>query len=454
MTHQYFFDFSSDLFVSEIINYARENLVAVFLGGLSVLTRISNVKNPDSEIIILETKKSVEMFIDHFSSGNSIMISSPPMKNFYCCSIKGKRALIFLIDDWIASSPTKIELILLDVRSNIAIDLDVSFSYLEKKTVEPNQHSSTDPLVFWRSVITLSHLPEFSYSNTCASPQYLCGTIPESPIYRFQEPDIEAYDYIPSFGARVVSKTLEEVIRLPHFPLHSLRAFLPYILGQGVFQGFSEAYVNSSFICFDNYVKNSKIHCVEFIPTLKLSLLLLPIYLYEKEHKDYTTSFLKKKKYPEAYQSFVNMHITYHDKCPFLFWFCFLHNCFLSNIALPSFEILFAYSSLKNTKDRFDEWAFIDGGAFWKEAVLMLYPEECDDIIKQIIESDVHDIINKKGDVSHNELAKIHGYKNMYNINIRSLKIHYYRFLKFNPDGSLDEYRSYVTNEEKIKKNR
>ena len=76
-----------DSFVDYLATYSRKNLFAVYIAGLSVLTRYVNAPPPKVETILLINETERKKMIHDLCNDEYFLLKARPLENVYQCSI-------------------------------------------------------------------------------------------------------------------------------------------------------------------------------------------------------------------------------------------------------------------------------------------------------------------------------------------------------------------------------
>ena len=381
MKRNYLINLENDELLNTLLTFSKKHIIPIYFGSISAISRILNLPKPKNETIVLNNLIHQEKLISELCNNKIIEIEILKKIKIKKTSINNISCFIFELNNWEKSINTSIEKILLDIRDFSTMDFNGSFEFLDSKLIISPETSN--PEDFWNSLLILGHLPNFNFKFPNQDLNFLCGTIKNSPLYRFNSPNNNVSEYIPSFGSRLISKLLEEFINLPNFPFEIIYKILPPFLGYTIFENFLINYIEESLILYENFLKNKSLLNIELNPILKLILIFYPLFIYEKSNYLIINNFLNNIPLSLSFQSFVKMHKVEFDKSPFLFWFCFSIHCFSSELI---FKVIYNLESIfffKNT-NYFNKWYLKFGEKYFKETLCFENNEECKILLNKI----------------------------------------------------------------------
>ena len=216
MKRNYLINLENDELLNTLLTFSKKHIIPIYFGSISAISRILNLPKPKNETIVLNNLIHQEKLISELCNNKIIEIEILKKIKIKKTSIINISCFIFELNNWEKSINTSIEKILLDIRDFSTMDFNGSFEFLDSKLIISPETSN--PEDFWNSLLILGHLPNFNFKFPNQDLNFLCGTIKNSPLYRFNSPNNNVSEYIPSFGSRLISKLLEEFINLPNFP--------------------------------------------------------------------------------------------------------------------------------------------------------------------------------------------------------------------------------------------
>ena len=436
-----------DSFVDYLATYSRKNLFAVYIAGLSVLTRYVNAPPPKVETILLINETERKKMIHDLCNDEYFLLKARPLENVYQCSIFNRTCHLSLKHYYNKTVISPIECIDYDVRLDAIHDPNNIYTPNLRERILPLHEDPEDSSVFWRSLSLISYLPGFRLNKfPDRNLDIICGTNMKSPLYRFQKEQAGLKTNL-TYGALIVRDTLLNLLNNINFPLPDIFPLLPYILNVYAIPRFDNNLLNLSMNAFQHHIVNLP-NC-EFInrPAVRLAIMAMPIWEYCVLFPNYANQYINSFKYTSDYDDFFKMtsNRVSIDRNLILSWL------FIGKMGLPS-DIVFnashiceAYYEIRNNEYSIDEWVYIDAGNLWQEALSLLDPSLYNKYLETINSSGVLNLLKTQPlDKSNNEIFK------MFSISAiskkkRELKHELYQFLKDNPNSTLNEFKKFMS---------
>ncbi|KAH0792749.1 hypothetical protein GPJ56_003372 [Histomonas meleagridis] len=422
-----------------LASFGRENLCGVYLLGISCLARIYGLSKPKEEYAFFNSKEELKKFIQTYLNNEYSEILVDPKDGAYLCSIGESPAYLFVSAERANYTSTPIEGIYLDVR-DLSIQNIQSFSrYLNSKTITMSD-LFRNPVCFWSSLKVLSYLPTDFHLQEYPDEAIplITGSAPGTLL------DRTAKSQKISYGARVITDTLVDILQNYNFPYYEIERIYEDLLLTSIFPNFTYSHLGNFPSLLSNVTINSQTVSIPNIGIPRFAGFIMPLYMYAHETKISEDDFFIQSR-SSNFNDFCKLQETMVtiDKSPFVAWFCFDKHCFPSWLVLPAIDICAALVDLENAED-LGEWVFNNSLTMWKEAICLLEPDLCLDCLEKIKDSGVLEMLESPlFSLNNKETQKIFGYKAMYTKNPRA---DIYAFLKTNPKGTVQEFRKYFQN--------
>lgn len=447
----------TDTFLETIRHYARSRFVLICLAGLSVLTRHFKYQLPEYETITFETEMALRLFIDKELNGNAYGIAEDENDEdlVYEGIISDRPCMMFIRSQYKNHTCSQIEEIFVDVRTSQVQSRFKGTLNLEdagSNIITYNSPLSSNPECFWDALVLKSMLPDFQLQDySDIDPSFLTGSIPESPIFRFEDELKKKRktqgNHKISYGQKVITHSIQQMLDKPYFPFTELHTLIPSLLG--FFTFYTEIDPTPFNICkkiSEYFVENNKIHPVDDITIARFAMLCLPLYNLYTQDPDTSSNVVQTYGLLSTeYDDFIKMAVNKvpHDRCPLATWFFTCLHGFSTKLVFSAVEICSAVYEMSNGKwDRIIEWAYIDAQMKWQYAISLMDAQNFESAYNQITTSGVLNLIKNVplSAISHNELIKIHGRNGTYG-NPRELKRLLFNWLIDNPGKNYQDYK-------------
>lgn len=418
--------------------FARENLCAVYFGGLSSVIRLMGKTPSDTEVVLLDDASSLNLLIERTFKKDFRIISAPPNPQYFRCSLRGKAINIYTVSAWITDLATTLEGLCIDVRDGRVLDLSQGHADLNSRVVRCTRNIHRDPIFFWNALITYSHLEGFSFEFPKLQFESIYFTDPKSEDYRFKPPVPHIANPRISFGGRFITFVLTNLLKSPHFPFQELLPSYKHLLGTHILRNFDEERLHKGEVAFANIDQNLG---AKQTPALRLACLLLPLYLHAGTSA--VSTLIDNSTSSSQYIAYEKMIRDDAAICPYICHFCLVLHCFEPKVVITTLHILKGYDKLN--LDEVGEWLYLDAGLLWEEAAGMHEPDVFDRVQNAVVGSPTLDLLMRPHlTLSRTQLSKIHfaGYTQEDN---RAIRLHFYKYLLENPDTTLQEYAKYVS---------
>ncbi|OHT08903.1 hypothetical protein TRFO_22393 [Tritrichomonas foetus] len=461
-----------------VANYARQNLIPIYIAGLSVLTRMIGAPPPTTETLICVDENHYHRLLLDLCNNEVNIMTEPPYENVVQCCIYNKTAHVFLIKFYNKTVISQLELIRADVRQCFPIDPTESlYGYLENRILPLSADVEDDPSLFWRTLIILSHLPKFQLSKFPQFPRILCGNDPKSKLFRFQE-EILGSKMKLSYGARVIRHAFLSILQNANFPHSYIFPLLEHLLNIEMYPHFDKKELEQCSTLYQNLVmnrssiyeahqqnnstnsfisnpslsnsspnifKNISLNGFQLAAT-RLAIIAMPLFVYNKKIPEAATQFLQSRKFTREYDDH-NRLTAFRvdiDRCPLISWYFVGKMGFPSKLVYAASHICEAFYEIENMES-IDEWVYIIAQKHWREAICLTAPNEFYTHCQNIIESNVVQIMRTKSinNISHNELQKMFSVAGISKSPLE-MKQELYRYLKSHPRETIRDFKKYL----------
>lgn len=446
---------SEDEFIKAVAGFARYHLIPAYVTGLSALTRISGSPPPLVEFIAFNTLAEMNLFCEQGCLNERVDFASDDTTGLTSVSFGGKATLVCVKSRLHQFVGSRIELVTIDVRNGVADDDDMIFELIDKKVCGWLDKPSHDPTNYWRVFLTTGYLKGFTMPNIFCSAEFLCGNVERSPLFRF--PKVNAYELNQcTYGGRVITHAVCESIGAVNFQMDALLAMHDQFLGIEQFEGFEDRYFENIPQMYENLKINVETLRLDDLRTVRMALLMMPMYLYAQEKEQTALNFLKNTTVPQDFDDFVKMsgvHQTEYNRCPFIVWFFVSRHCFPSSLIFEAIAVCSAWFQLRGRLSP-PEWVFVEAPFVWREAIALASPSDCDRYLNAINQSGVLAILRDPlVEISNNELQKAFGVRGR-TMSVGEMKLCQMQFLMTHSHASMTDFRNWIQRDSRFQHGR
>ena len=445
---------AGDIFIKSLAEFARANFIPAYLTGLSALTRITDSPAPEVEFVSFNTIGDVNLFCEQMCKNERNDFLSEGAEGLTNVSFAGKSTLICVKSRLHQFVGSDIELITIDARSGIADDDEVVFNSLDQRVCKWMSNPASDPTSYWRVFLTTGYLKGFSMPDVFCASEYICGNVPDSPLFRF--PKVSPYELNhTTYGARVITSAIVESLGKINFQMDALFAMHDQLLNIELFEAFEDRYFENIPQMYENLKSNMEFLQISDVRTARMAIIMMPMYLYAKEKEPQVLKFMEANPYPQEFDEFVKMsgvHQIEYNRCPFIAWFFLSRHCFPSWLIFDAVAVCSAWFQLGSGLAP-AEWVFVEAATAWRDAIALTPPQDCARHLDAIHRSGVLSVLNDPlVSISNNELQKSFGMRGM-NMSVAEMKIYQLQFLLSRRGSSLSDFRRYIQRDPRFQNN-
>jgi hypothetical protein len=296
-----------------------------------------------------------------------------------------------------------------------------------------------NPVCFWQCFSVVGHLPGFHIVSDDIVPPFVCGCVPESPLYRF--------GFLPSgtfnnmtHGGRVITHAITSVLNSVNFPVADFlsvrHAFYNVVM-------FPDAGLLAELDEFapllTNYEANRVVVESTNLAGARFAILTMPLYCFSMRNQSVAIEMVCNSSKQSDFDAFIKLsgNKTQYDKCPLAVWFWMSRHHFNAQLVGTALDICRDFMEFSAARDGI-QWLFMKGCSFWREIIAFLPSGECQHLLERV-KSICPAGLEFTPDA--NVLAEL--FPNELRLPEREMRHRLYRYFTAHPGATLDDFKSY-----------